>query len=53
MLIVFATVIAWIVFGIYHARNKTIITTEEAKEIVPLTPTFDNDIINSLSTRED
>lgn len=53
MLILFATVIAWIVFGVYHARNMTIVTVEETREIVPLTPTFDNDIINSLSNREE
>lgn len=53
MLILFATVSAWIVFSIYHARNMTSVTPEETQEIVPLTPTFDNDIINSLSNREE
>lgn len=53
MLILFATVTVWIVFSIYHARNMTIVTPEETQEIVPLTPTFDNDIINSLSNREE
>ncbi len=53
MCILLATVIAWIVFGVFHARNVTIVTSEETKEIVPLTPTFDNDIIKSLSIREE
>ena len=53
MCIIFATVIAWIVFGVYHARNMTVVTSEETHDIVPLTPTFDNDIIKSLSNRKE
>ena len=52
-LITFMTVIAWIIFGISHARNTTSITELQRNEVVPLTPTFDNDIIKQLTTREE
>lgn len=52
-IITFATVIAWIFFGIYHARKTTTVTASQKQEVVPLTPTFDNDIIRKLSTREE
>lgn len=50
---VFFTVIAWILFGINHASKTTTISQKELKQVVPLTPTFDNDIINKLKNREE
>lgn len=52
-IIIFLTVIAWISFGIYHARTTSSISKVQLKEIIPLTPTFDNDIIRQLGSRED
>mgnify|MGYP001594102133 CR=1 FL=1 len=52
-LIVFFTVIAWILFGIFHARSTSSVTSIQLKEVVPLTPTFDNDIIKQLIKREE
>lgn len=51
-IITFLTVIAWIIFGIYHAKTTSTVTSIQLKEIAPLTPTFDNEIIKKLSTRE-
>lgn len=51
--ITFFTVIAWISFGVFHARTSTTVTPIQKQEVVPLTPTFDNDIIRQLQTRED
>jgi hypothetical protein len=51
--ITFCTVIAWIAFGVFHARRTTSVTDTQLKEIVPLTPTFDNDIIEKLKSREE
>lgn len=51
--ITFATVLVWIMFGVSHAQQTTIISSEQQAEIVPLTPTFDNDIIKTLSLREE
>lgn len=44
-------VIAWIVFNIYH--NLVISTTPEElkKEIVPISPTFDQSTIDKLNSR--
>ena len=44
-------VIAWIIFNIYH--NSVISTTPEdlKKEIVPISPTFDQSIIDELKSR--
>lgn len=51
-LITLFTVIIWISFGIYHARRSSSITKIQLQQTVPLTPTFDQDIINQLSKRE-
>ena len=52
-IITFFTVIAWIVFGVFHARTTSTISQKEKQEVVPLTPTFDNDIIRQLQAREE
>lgn len=52
-LIIFLTVIAWIAFGIYHARTASTVSQKELRQVVPLTPTFDNDIIRKLKGREE
>ncbi|MBM3283242.1 hypothetical protein FJY90_03220 [Candidatus Gottesmanbacteria bacterium] len=52
-LIIFATVIAWIAFGIYNVRVKSTVSQKELRQVVPLTPTFDNDIIKWLKNREE
>lgn len=51
-LITFLTVIAWIAFGIYHARKTSTVSPVQLKEIEPLTPTFNNGIIEGLKNRE-
>lgn len=52
-IVIFLSVIAWIAFGVYHAKNTSSISQKELLQIVPLTPAFDNDIIKKLSIRED
>lgn len=53
-LIIFATVVAWIVFGIRHAGKKSTVSQKELlQQIIPLTPTFDNEIIRELNNREE
>ncbi|MBI4990931.1 hypothetical protein HZB96_02440 [Candidatus Gottesmanbacteria bacterium] len=52
-LVIFLTVIAWIAFGIYHARTASTVSQKELRQVVPLTPTFDNDIIRKLKGREE
>lgn len=52
-IIVFLSVIAWMIFGVIHAKNSTSITQKELKQVIPLTPTFDNDIIKGLHNREE
>ncbi len=52
-LITFLTVIAWITFGIYHAKTSSTLTKSQLTKIIPLTPTFDNDIIKKLNDREE
>ena len=51
-LITFLTVVAWIVFGLVHAQNTSTVNDEDLRNIVPLTPYFDNDIINQLNNRK-
>ncbi|OGG02278.1 hypothetical protein A2W14_00940 [Candidatus Gottesmanbacteria bacterium RBG_16_37_8] len=52
-IITFMTVFAWITFGVIHAKNTSKIGGEEIKNITPLTPNFDSDIINQLNNRRD
>ena len=52
-IIIFLTVIAWVIFGISHAKNTTTITQKELRQVVPLTPSFDNDIIKKIKSREE
>ncbi len=52
-LITFFTVIAWIIFDLYHAKLTSTISVNQKRQIVPLTPTFDNDIIKKLKNREE
>lgn len=52
-IIIFLSVLAWLILGIYYAKNTSIITQKELLQVIPLTPTFDNDIINKLKSREE
>ncbi|MCJ7740123.1 hypothetical protein MUP32_02270 [Candidatus Microgenomates bacterium] len=52
-LMILLTVIAWIFFSVYGAGRMTSLTEIQLKQVVPLTPTFDNDIIKQLQKRED
>lgn len=51
-IITFITVLVWMVMGIYFAKTKPTLTDVQLQQIVPLTPTFDNDIIRQLEKRE-
>lgn len=50
---IFLTVIAWIIFGVYHTKTTSTVTQKELRQVVPLTPNFDNDIIKKLKSREE
>ena len=52
-IITFLTVVAWIIFGIYHARKTSNVKELDIGKVAPLTATFDNDIINQLNNRGD
>ncbi|KKS46068.1 hypothetical protein A3J20_00845 [Candidatus Gottesmanbacteria bacterium RIFCSPLOWO2_02_FULL_42_29] len=52
-IIIFMTVVAWVSFGIFHARNKTSEYRVKAKNIEPLNPVFDLDIIEQLKHRRE
>jgi len=52
-IIIFLSVVAWIAFDIASARSKSSATQKELRHVVPLTPTFNNDIIMKLKGREE
>lgn len=52
-LVIFLTVVALIVFGVYHARSATSISESDFEKVIPLTPTFDSQVIEMLKKRED
>ncbi len=52
-IIIFLSVFAWVTLDIVSARNKSTIGQKELREVIPLTPTFDNDIIMKLKSREE
>ena len=47
----FLLVIAWIVFSIYHNSVKSTTPEDLKKEIVPISPTFDQSTIDKLNSR--
>jgi hypothetical protein len=51
--IIFLSVVAWIAFDIVSTRSKSSTTQKELHHVVPLTPTFNNDIIMKLKGREE
>lgn len=50
--IIFLSIVFWIAFDIYHASHQSSVTPQEQEQIRPLTPTFDNDIILKIKSRE-
>jgi hypothetical protein len=52
-IITFLTVIAWIIFSVYHTKTSTGLEGIKQLDLKPLTPRFDSDIIRSLKNRED
>lgn len=52
-LITFLTVVAWIAFGIYHAKKSSKISEVQLKEITPLSPNFDINLLDELATRQE
>jgi len=47
----FLLVIAWIVFNIYHNSVESTTPEDLKKEIVPISPTFDQSTIDKLNER--
>ena len=47
----FITVIVWIASDIYHASVTSTLTDVEKKLMVPLDPSFDQQVINKLKER--
>lgn len=47
----FITVVVWIVSDAYHAAVTSTLTTVEKKMMEPLSPTFDQQVIKELRTR--
>ena len=45
------SIVFWLVFDLYHASTTTTITPVQEVQIIPLTPTFDSDIIGKIKLR--
>lgn len=52
-ILTFITVIAWIIFDVYHAATTSTITPFQKELIEPLKPTFDQEIILRLEKRKE
>ncbi|KKS98230.1 MAG: hypothetical protein UV73_C0003G0172 [Candidatus Gottesmanbacteria bacterium GW2011_GWA2_43_14] len=52
-IITFSTVVAWVVFGVYHAKYSDTTGLAEAKKTEALTPNFDMTIIGQLQGRRE
>lgn len=52
-LVIFLSIVTWIVFDIYRAKTISTIPEKNLRQVVPLTPTFDNDTIRKLKNREE
>jgi len=52
-ILTFITVIAWVVFDVYHAATTSTITLVQKELIEPLTPNFNQELILRLKERGD
>lgn len=52
-LIILLTVVAWIAFSIYHTNITPTISQKDLKQVEPLNPKLDTDLIEKLKKRED
>lgn len=52
-LVIFLSIVIWIVFDIHRAKTISTISEKNLRQVVPLTPTFDNDTIRKLKNREE
>lgn len=50
-MVTFLTVLAWIVFAVYHQFMTSTLTTVQIEESAPLTPKFDEAILKQLENR--
>jgi len=48
----FICIIAWIGFNIYHSAVTSTITSEESIQILPISATFNTNVIEELKKRE-
>jgi len=52
-ILTFITVVAWIVFDVYHVANTSTITPLQKELIEPLKPSFDQETILRLKERKE
>lgn len=52
-ILTFITVVAWIIFDVYHASTTSTITPLQKELIEPLKPTFDQETILKLRERKE
>ena len=50
-ILTFITVLAWIIFDVYHAATTSTVTPLQKELTKPLKPTFDQEIILKLRKR--
>lgn len=48
----FITALSWIAFDVYHASVDTTIPKNLEEQLVPITPTFDREIIQKVKRRK-
>ncbi len=51
--IILLTVVAWIVFSVYHTNTTPTVSQKELRQVAPLNPKIDTDLIRKLRNRED
>lgn len=51
-ILTFVTVIAWIMFEVYHAQVDSTIPPEVTAQLVPITPRFDQTVIAEVKQRQ-
>lgn len=52
-ILTFITVLAWIIFDVYHAATTSTITPLQKELIKPLKPTFNQEVILRLKERKE
>ncbi len=52
-LVLLLTVVAWIIFSVYHTNITPTTSSKDLHQVAPINPKFDTDLLKRLRNREE